>query len=180
MEHKSEQVMQIALSHGWKAQVKPIIPETLKADEIEWNLYCLRNQETLHVVWLGDLQISATYGYGDYRLYPARRAGVIKLLKGKPNPKKLDNTETESLLENRTIPWESDTPAMDIMLAVLGKQITWVRKIDGEVCSAVITRQSNLGSKWFRVYDHKNGRRIDWVDYEGFHTVAIDQIIDVS
>ena len=118
--------MQIALSYGWKAQVKPVIPETLNADEIEWNLYCLRNQETLHVVWMGNLQVSATYAYGEYRLYPARKAGVIKLLKGKPDPKKLGSA-TDSLLEDRMIPWEKDAPAMEIMLAVLGKQITWNR-----------------------------------------------------
>ena len=180
MEHKSEQVMQIALASDWKAQVKPVIPENLNADEIEWNLYCIRNQETLHVVWLGDRYLSATYAYGDYRLYPARPAGAIKLLKGRPDPRKLNKDETESLLEDRMLPWDHDAPALDIMLAVLGKQIIWVRKFDGEVCNAVVPKSSNLGSKWFRVYEHPNGRRIDWVDFEGFHTVAIEQIIEVS
>jgi hypothetical protein len=180
MEHKSEQVMQIALASGWKAQVKPVIPENLNADEIEWHLYAVRNQETFHVLWIGDRQTEAVYGYGDYRLYPARRAAVIKILKGRPDPKKLNKEETELLLEDRVLPWSQDSPAMDIMRAVLGRQITWVRKLDGEICSAVVVKSSNLGNKWFKVYDHANGRRLDWLDFEGFHTVAIEQIIGVD
>ena len=59
--------MQTALANGWKAQVKPEIPENGNAFEIVWNLYCIRGQESMHVVWIGDRQTEATYVYGSQR-----------------------------------------------------------------------------------------------------------------
>jgi hypothetical protein len=67
------------------------------------------------------------------------------------------------------------------MLAVLGRTITWVRKIDGEICSAYIEKSTNVGKPYFRVAQSKAGRRIlEWQDREGFHSVGLEQIINVG
>lgn len=187
-EHKSEQMMQTALANEWKAQVVPEVPENLKPDEIIWNLYALRGQESLHVVFMGNRQESATYVYGDHRTNPAHRAAVIKILTGRPDPRKLVKLEGHELIERvqdlKEVPWEHDAPAMDIMLAVLGKEITWVRKIDGGIQQGTVVREMNLGNKYFRVYESppQSGQRVlSWNDAEGgFRTVRINSIIDVA
>jgi hypothetical protein len=186
MEHKSERLMQTALAHGWKAQVKTEIPENLDANEIVWNLYCVRRMETMHVEFLGNRQIGATYAYGPYyRLAPSCRSVVVRLLTNLPDPRKLklqvDDVQTE-MDTLRNVPWTHDAPAIEIMLAVLDKDIAWVRKMDGEICRGTITKRSNLGSKHFRVYESppQSGQRVlDWMDREGFHTARIESIIEV-
>lgn len=184
MEHKSERLKQIALNEGWKAELKINLANyerTGDPSKIEWNVYALRGKETLHVLYQDNRFMASTYTYGKNVLHPVRSGSVIKLLRGKPDPRKLEENSPESLLESRSIPWRDDTPALEIMLAVLGKTITWVRKIDGEVCTAYIDKGVNLGKPYFRLYESKSGRRIlDWQDREGFHSVALDQIIDVS
>lgn len=181
MEHKSEQMMQQALANDWKAQVQPTVPANGMYDEIVWDLYCVRGQEAMHVQWVGDRQIEAVYSYGDFRQYPPRKAAVLKIITGRPDPRKLKRETVGELLEDRSIPFEQDSPAMDILLAVLGKQITWVRKIDCEILSGVVEKETNLGKKYFRVYTANSGRRLlEWQDREGFHAVALDQIVDVA
>ena len=187
-EHKSEHMMQTALANEWKAQVVPEIPENLRPDEIIWNLYALRGQESLHVVFIGNRQDHATYVYGDYRTKPDCRVAVIKILMGKPDPRKLVRLRGHEIVEKirdlRTVPWEHDSPAIDIMLAVLGKEITWVRKIDGGIQQGTVVREMNLGNKYFRVYESppQSGQRVlSWNDAEGgFRTVRINSIIDVA
>lgn len=185
MEHKSERLMQTALAHGWKAQVKTNIPENMNADEIVWDLYCLRKLETIHVQFLGNRQIGSTYTYAkNYSSNPTHRAAVVALLTGQPNTRRLKIEDVQTDIEElRSVPWQKDSPAIEIMLAVLGKDITWVRKIDGEVCRSTVGKRSNLGSRHFRVYESppQSGQRVlDWTDYEGFHTARIDSIIEVS
>lgn len=184
MEHKSERIKVAALSSGWKAEVVPKLHKFEKSGnpgDIEWHVYAMRDKETIHVMYLGNRFISSTYSYGNYKQYPARSGSVLRLLAGKPDPRKLEGASVESLLESRSLPWNEETPAMDVMLAVLGKSITWVRKIDGEVCTAHVDKQTNLGKPYFRLYESKTGRRIlDWQDREGFHSVGLDQIIDVG
>jgi hypothetical protein len=184
VEHKSERIKQVALAHGWKAQVVPKLERFEKsgnARDIEWHVYAMREKEAVHVTYLGDRFISSTYSYGDHKQYPARSGGVIKLLEAKPDPRKFSRNNAGNLLNARSLPWHDDAPAMEIMLAVLGKTITWVRNIDGSVCNAHVDKQTNLGKKYFRLYESKAGRRIlDWQDREGFHSVGLDQIIDVG
>jgi hypothetical protein len=185
MEHKSEQMMQTALAHGWKAQVKPTIPASALYDEIVWDLYCVRGPETLHVSWTGDRQQEGTYTYGDYTTSPTRRQQVVAILTGKPNPKKLNREETKALLEDRSVPWVHDTPAIEILLSIMNKDIKWIRRFDGQVCEATvqIDKQSKAGMKYFRVIEsppHSNRRVLEWADMFGFHAVGLDQIIDVS
>src|SRR6516162_1857208 len=155
-------MMQTALANEWKAQVVPEVPENLKPDEIIWNLYALRGQESLHVVFMGNRQESATYVYGDHRTNPAHRAAVIKILTGRPDPRKLVKLEGHELIERvqdlKEVPWEHDAPAMDIMLAVLGKEITWVRKIDGGIQQGTVVREMTIeaGTLIFKIIDGKN------------------------
>lgn len=183
MEHKSERIKRAALSNGWKAEVVPKLHRYEKsgdASDIEWHVYALRDKESMHVMYLGNRFISSTYSYGNHKQYPARSGGVLRLLAGKPDPRKLDG-DADVLLESRRLPWEDDAPALDVMLAVLGKSISWVRKIDGEVLTAHIDKATNLGKPYFRVRDTSQGRRIlEWQDREGFHAVGLDQIIDVG
>lgn len=184
MEHKSERIKHSALSYGWKAEVVPKLQRYEKSGDpadIEWHVYAMRDKETVHVLYLGNRFVSATYSYGKHKQYPARSGAVMKLLAGKPDPRKLEGSDPVQLLESRSVPWDDETPALEIMLAVLGRSITWVRKIDGEVCTAYLDKATNLGKTYFRVSQTKAGRRIlEWQDREGFHSVGLEQIIDVS
>lgn len=183
MEHKSERIKQAALQHGWKAEVVPKLHRFDKSGDvgdIEWHVYAMRDRETMHVTYQGNRFISAKYTYGNHTQSPARSGAVLKLLAGKPDPRKLDADPTE-LVESRSVPWVDDTPALDIMLAVLGRTITWVRKIDGEILSGHVDKVTNLGKPYFKLSQAKSGRRIlEWQDREGFHSVGLDQIIDIS
>jgi hypothetical protein len=185
MEHKSEAMMQTALANGWKAQVKPTIPESRRYDEIVWDLYCVRGQETIYVQWIGDRLTDATYTLGDMSRKPARAGSVIKLLVGKPDYKKLDHDEIDAVLQDRNVPWVHDTPAVEILLAVMHKEIKWIRKFDGLVLDAVVDVDTRSASsmKHFRVFEsppQSNRRVLEWADGFGFHAVALDQIIDVA
>jgi hypothetical protein len=190
-EHKSEEIKQIALAQGWKAQVEPkfeLYDTSGDINDIVWHLYALRNKETLHVVWRGNRLESGQYVYGDYRLKLWWRVEVINVLKGKPDPTKFHKKEKEyiqsyeEIVETRSVPWDADSPAIDIMLAVIKKEVKWVRKIDGVVCTAVVDvdLKEKGSAKHFRVYEGKNGRVLEWADTLGFHAVALDQIIDVD
>lgn len=182
MEHKSERIKRAALAHGWKAEVAPkfdLYDQTHDAADIEWHVYAMRDKETIHVVYQGNRFVSGKYTYGRYSQHPGRSGSVLSLLAGKPDPRKL-NGDPEQLLGSRSVPWSEDTPALDIMLAVLGRTITWVRKIDGEVCNAYIDKHTNLGKSYFRLSQSKAGRRIlEWQDRQGFHSVGLEQIIEV-
>lgn len=184
MEHKSERIKKAALAHGWKTEVVPKLSGFDKSgdvNDIEWHVYAMREKETIHVLYIGNRFVSSKYTYGTHCQYPARSGGVLKLLTGRPDPRRLGASDPEQLMESRSVPWDSETPALDIMLAVLGKTITWVRKIDGEVCTAHLDKSTNLGKSYFRVTQSKTGRRIlEWQDREGFHSVGLEQIIDIS
>lgn len=184
MEHKSERIKQAALAHGWKAEVVPKLHRYEKSksvSDIEWHVYAMREKETIHVLYLGNRFVSAKYTYGSHCQYPARSGSVLRLLAGKPDPKKLEGSNAENLLQARSLPWNEDAPAMEILLSVLNKTITWVRKIDGSLCNAHVDKSTNLGKPYFRLYESKAGRRIlEWQDREGFHAVGLDQIIDVT
>ena len=183
-EHKSSRIEKAAVENGWKAQVVPELSRydlTLDPSDIEWHVYAMRDKEAMHVVYVGNRFTSATYSYGNHKQYPARSGAVLKLLAGRPDPRRLDTSDPDVLLESRSVPWQDDTPAFDIMVAVLGKTITWVRKIDGELCTGYVDRATNTGKKYFRLIESKAGRRIlEWQDREGFHAVGLDQIIDVG
>jgi len=184
MEHKSEQFKRTAELHGWKAQIQPVIPENKNWDEIVWNLYCVRGQEALHVPWTGDRQGIATYTYGEYKSHPARKAPVMDILSGMPDPKrlKLRVHSEEEVAELRSVPFLPDSPAVDIMMHVMKKQVTWISKIDGRARSADVNvdLRDPRSAKHFRVYEAPSGRRIlEWADPYGFHAVALSQIINV-
>jgi hypothetical protein len=169
-EHRSENLKLFALEHGWKAQVKPVIPENPTINNIEWHLYALRDSETIHVWWIGERYIEGVYAYGEIRRNPARPGAVEKILAGQPP---LEGTV-------RNVPWNDNPSAYDVMVAVLGKSITWTRRMDGEICNGHVSKESNLGKKHFKVYLHRNGMMLDWLDRDGFHTVMVEQIIQVG
>lgn len=185
-EHKSAELVKIATENGWQTQVVPKIPDDFNdkpdANRIEWNFYAKRGDETLHVVYRGERMLEDNvYTFGSYRRYPQRRVAIVKFLTGKPDLSKNKDAPAEQLLENRNVEWTKETPALEVLLAVLGRQIQWVRRIDGELVEAHIPRQSNLGSKYFRIYEHStNGRYLEFINYEGFHTVALDTIVNVA
>lgn len=183
MEHKSEKIKRIAIENNWKSEVIPKLDrfeKTKNAFDIEWHVYAMRGKETIHVTYLGNRFISGKYTYGNHTQYPARSGAVLRLIAGQPDPRKLEG-DAEQLLQSRRVPWDEETPALNVMLAVLGKTITWVRKIDGEICSGHIDKGTNLGKPYFKVYQSKAGRRIlDWQDREGFHSVGLDQIIEIG
>jgi hypothetical protein len=190
-EHKSEEFRRTAIKYGWDADVRTdlsVYKRTQDIKDVLWNVYALRGKETLKITWTGDRFTQANYVYGDFRRRLWWPTEVSKLLAGKPDPRKYRRKDSESvasydeIVEHRSVPWSDDTPAMDVMMAVLRKEISWVRKIDGQVCSAFVDvdLKEQGSAKHFRVYEHKNGRMLTWADALGFHTVALDQIINVG
>lgn len=185
MGHKSNDLLQTCLSNEWKAQIKPEIPSSGNSDEIVWNLYAIRNKETLHVAWLGNRMQGATYTYGDaYCLRLNWRNQVLKLITGKPDPRKLKGNDVDKLIEERYVPWDHDTPDDKILASVIGCKISWIRTIDREICDARIPAyHGDQRDKHLRVMESppNSGRKVlEWVDATGFHAVRIDSIIDVA
>lgn len=192
--HKSENLKQLALSHGWKAEVVPDLDEfDISGDpaDIQYKLYAIREQpeleetENLKVVWTGNLQTECLYTFGDYSQAPARKAGVIALLTGTPTVKRMKKAKPEQFIPEQPeygVPWEPDSPAMDIMLAVINRKIIWISKMTGTEKSAYVdvNLQEQGSARNFRVYDAPSGRRIlEWADAIGFHCVAIEEIVNV-
>lgn len=188
-EHKSTEILRAATKYGWKAEVRTdlsVYDKTKQINDVIWNLYAMRGKETLKAIWNGERFDQANYVYGDHRRKLWWPVEVTKLLAGRPDPKKYRRKDTEvsyeEVIEDRSVPWKDDTPAMEVMLAVIRKEISWVRKFDGQVCSAFVDvdLKEKGSAKHFRVYDHQNGRMLTWADALGFHTVAINQIIHVA
>ena len=179
----------LAIAHGWKAEVYPNLDtfdETGNVDDIKYELYAIRDEENLKVVWTGNLQTYSLYTYGEYSQSPARKAGVIALLTGTPDVKRMKKAKPEEFKPEpkavMDVPWEPDAPAIEIMLATIKKKIIWISKMSGEERSArVYVDLDEPGSaRNFRVYDAPSGRRIlEWADSFGFHCVAIEEIIGV-
>lgn len=190
MEHKSEQVKQTALANGWKSEVRTNLDSFEQSDDvndIQWDVYAMRDKETIHVLYIGDRFEEGTYKYGDHVVELSRRGEAVKFLTGKPDPRKFHKKRREftdsydDVIQDRSVPWEHDSPAIDILLAVVRKEIKWVRRFDGQICFAVVdvNLKERGSAKHFRVYESKNGRVLEWADALGFHAVALDQIIDV-
>lgn len=188
--HKSEDMKQLCLSHGWKAEVYPDLEEfdlTGDPETIRWKLYAIRGeedaQETLKVEWKSDLQTGCIYTYGEhYRLTPARKAPVIRLITGTPDPKKLKIPGAPDPDQPHWGEMVADWAAFDIMLDVVGKRIYWVQKLTGEEKDArvEVDLREPGSARNFRVYEAPSGRRIlEWADSLGFHCVGIDQIFKV-
>lgn len=173
--------MQTCLANGWKAQVKPDIQGT-SPEDIVWNLYALRNKETLHVPWLGNRMQPATYTYGDaYRLTLNWRNQVLKLVVGKPDPRKLKGKDAEKLVETRSVPWDQESEDTEILLIFSGKaiEISWIRAIDQEIVTGVV----DGSNKFLKVKESppNSGRKVlEWADSYGFHVVRLDSIIEVG
>lgn len=185
-EHKSAELVKIAEENGWSAEVVPEFPadfdDNPDANRIKWNFYAMRGDEKIHVVYRGDRMLEDNvYRFGSYTRYPQRRVAVVRFLEGQPDVSKRKDATPESLIQNRNVDWTDETPALDILLQVLGSGITWIRKMDGQIQEANIPRDSNLGSKYFRIYEHpRNGRYLEFTNFEGFHTVAVDSIVSVG
>jgi hypothetical protein len=181
IEHKSEQLMQVALSNGWKAQLIPDIPLDGNVDEIIWNLYCIRDRETMQVKYVGNRLADATHTFHGNVSHPQYKGNVVKLLESKPSLRKIKNSDPNAdLTEVRSVPWVKDDPAFLILQEVLGREIHWIRRLDGELCSATVDRKYNQGSRFFRVYEKNSTRFLEWIDVHGFHSVRLDDIVDVS
>lgn len=183
MEHKSEVMMQQALANDWKAQVKPTIPDSKLFDEIVWDLYCVRDKETLHVQWTGNRLTDATYGFYDKKVKPTHKAAVLKLIEGRPTFRGVSKETTKEIsAEDRDLPFKLDSPALDILKSVIGREITWVRQFDGEICEGFVPKLKNTNPKFLRVFEARTSRRriLEWSDAEGFHAVALEQIIGVA
>lgn len=188
-QHKSEIMMEAAIQYDWKAQIKPTIPDSKRYDEIVWDLYCVRDQETLHVQWTGNRLTDATYAFCGSKTKPTHKAAVLKLIEGQPSLKKIakksqTNGNVEKLDEiKQLVPFDpNESPALDVLKSVIGRDITWIRKFDGELCTGFVPRLKDTNPKYLRVIQARTtGRRIlEWSDAEGFHAVALEQIIQVG
>lgn len=198
-EHKSERLKKVAEKNNWKAAIKPDLDQfevSGDVDDIIWELYCIRQDETIKAVWKGDRFQESTYSYGEYRRYPARSGGVIRLLEGKPDPKKFGGTSSqrnpaatyEELVRQRNVPWDDveNVPAFDVLVSVVGKDITWVRKnqfIDGgiEIKTQSCPKESNLRKSHFRLKTTSAGKRVlEWGNSFGFQACYLADIIDVT
>lgn len=194
--HPSESMKLEAISEGWEATVIPDVTEyEISGDfkDIVYTLYAKRDKEFLKVQWRGWAQDNAHYSYGDYHLYPAWRGGVYKLIKGKPNRSKFSindkgkKTEVsyQEMLKDRSVPWDDDeeTPAFDILLAVLGKEIKWVTNVHGVVRerNEYCPKDVNLGNANFRLRTTSANKRVlNFGNNYGFHACYITDILEVS
>lgn len=188
--HKSELVAEVAQSCDWKTQIKPTIPDNGMYNEIVWDLYCVRDKETLHVQWTGNRLTDATYSFCGTKTKPTHKAAVLKILGGQPSLKSVakktrarhPENVVEELRDSKVIPFDpNESSALEILKSVIGRDITWVRKIDGELCTGFVPKLKDTNPKYLRVIMAKSGRRIlEWSDPEGFHAVALEQIIEVA
>jgi hypothetical protein len=170
--HKSERLKKVALENNWNAEVVPNFDQFDTSgdyNDITWTLYALRGQETIKAVWYGNRLDSGLYTYGDTRRKLWWKTEILKYLNGEE--------------KGGEVTWNDDTPAIDIMRAVINRKVTWIRKIDGSELDARVdvNLKEPASAKGFRVYTAKTGRRIlEWVDSIGFHSVALDSIISVE
>jgi hypothetical protein len=191
--HKSERLCVIANENNWKSTVVPLLDkfeETNDPQDIMWILYCIREQESIKATWRGDRFQESVYSYGSYRCYPARSGGVIRLLKGKPDRKKLTSSaprssqETyEEIISSKNVPWKDSesVPAFDVLVGVVGKDVTWVRKSDGLVRTESCPKASNLGKTHFRLKTTSAGKRVlEWSNPFGFQACYLEDIIDIT
>jgi hypothetical protein len=193
-QHKSERIRIVAERNNWKSVVSPTLTEFEKTgnpEDIFWVLYAVRENESIKAVWKGDRFQDSTYAYGSYRSYPARSGGVIKLLEGKPDRKKLtssplvrDSSGTyRELTSSKNVPWKDceSVSAFDVLVGVIGKSITWVRESDSTVRTESCPKASNLSKPYFRVKTTSSGKRVlEWSNSFGFQACYLDDIIDVT
>lgn len=190
MSHKSEAMETLGRENGWKTQVVTNLEEyerTGEVNDIFWTLYCLREheherKESLSVTWHGDLQVASSYKWGDYTLHPARKAPVLALIKGQPDPNKYTESRTqEEVYEEikKELPFNIESSAFDILMAVIGLNVTWVR--NGIERTESVPQTSNVGKSHFRVKTTSAGRRVlEWANSTGFKACYIDDIVSVS
>lgn len=173
-EHKSERIKQVALANGWKSQVVPELStfeKTQNPSDIAWVLYAIRGNENIKVVWTGNLFTSATYKHGMSVLHPARTGSVVKLLEA--TPKAADSGI-------KTLDWTDETPAFDILMAVIGKEIVWTTA-SGEVRAERCPKDTNLGKSFFRVTTTKAGKRVlEWCNSFGFQACYVENVLEIN
>lgn len=201
-DHKCERLEKIAKKYGWETQIVSEMEdfeESHDLNDIIWKLYCIRGSESISCWWKGNLYQEGLYAFGTYRTNPARSGAIIKLLKDLPDQKKMTKINAvdrspvnttlsqEQIAEIRDVPWEdSNAPAFDILVGVIGKTITWVKKsiyTDSgyETKIQPCPKESNLGKAHFRVKTTSAGKRVlEWSNSFGFQACYIDDIIDVS
>ena len=190
-DHKSNRLKKIAEDHGWKASVVPsfdVFLETNNLEDIEYTFYALRDKESIKATWKGNRFQESTYNYGRYRVNPARSGSIIRLLKESPDPRKFHQSASggpinyESATAVRNVPWENpqEVTAFNVLVGVIGKDITWVRK-NGEVRTEPCPKESNLRKPYFRVKTTSTGKRVlEWSNTCGFQACYLDDIIDVT
>jgi hypothetical protein len=193
--HGADSMCLIAQENNWEAVVIPDISEyeiSGSFHDLIYKLYAKRDQETMYVEWHGNSQVSAHYAYGDYHLYPAWRGGVVRLFRGKPDPKKfsakdkgkLSEKTYEEFLKERMVPWpHDDVPAIDIMLAVLDRDIRWVSNAHGIIRerNEFCPQESNMGNVAFKLHTTQTGKRVlNFANNFGFHACYVTDILEVS
>ena len=109
----------------------------------------------------------------------------MKILSGKPDPTKLNGHTSGRLaqpdiLMYRRVDWTDETPAFDILVKVIGKEITWA-KTTGEIVSEKCPKDGNLGQPHFRVYTTKAGKRVlEWCNQFGFQACYVNNVLEVN
>lgn len=190
MPHKSDKMEALGRENGWKTQIVTNLEEYEKSGDVNdifWTLYCIREhdmerKESLSVTWHGDLQVSCSYKWGEYKLHPARKAPVIALITGQPDPAKyLEKMTKEEAYEEikKELPFNIESSAFEILVAVVGLNVTWVR--NGNERTESVPKASNLGKEHFRVKTTNAGKRVlEWANSTGFNACYIDDIVSVS
>lgn len=191
--HKSEEMQILAEENGWKTKIEINLEKfehTGNLEDMVWTLYAMRGEkkiETIKVVWTGNLQTECAYKYGDYILRPVRKAPVVALLKGTPNPDKYCKNKNsgpvsyEDATRNRELPFDNDSPAFDILVAVANKNVSWMRPGSEIVHTENVPNKSNLGKAHFRVKTTKAGKRVlEWANSTGFCACYVEDIISVG
>jgi hypothetical protein len=176
--HKSFSMMELCLAEGWKAEVKTNFTGAFIAEGVPvllYKLYAMRQQETLVVEYHDSKLIRGDYTYGSsYKLKLNWKNQIVKLVTGKPDPKHLAGSA--DLEDGKYVPWTPESTEDEILRAVRGCTVTWVRQLDGELLSAQVPAHRTL-----KISTTKAGKRnLEWADPFGFHAVRLDSIVQVS
>jgi len=174
--HKSFVMMELCLAEGWKAEVQT----NLIGSPWIYKLYAMRQQETLIVEYHDTKLIRGNYSYGSsYKLKLNWKNQITKLVTGKPDPKHLAGSA--DIEDSRYVPWTPESTDDEILKAVQGCTVTWIRSLDNELVSATVpVDREKKHIKVSRVKSDPSKRNLEWADPYGFHAVRLDSIVQVS
>jgi hypothetical protein len=188
---KADNFGQYAKQHGWSGKwTGTEEPHTV-------HLFCRRGEsETIDIWWHsnGSLMLDRlpVYSLAGERIKLRNVSAAAKIVAGQPDTSRLRKAvrkqrrqlgvvetpeEAAELLASvqGSLPFDHESTDAEIKAVLLGKGITWINRISGQLNSAVVG-----GAKHFAVKNGDCPRQIQFIDDYGFHSVYLDSIVSVG